>query len=81
MLEKEMGILKGYRSTSIDEFEMEKDGTIGDIRMTRNERTQVMSLNPYEKINAATFAVMGGVDTAPADETSRKYGCGNLEIS
>ena len=24
----------------------------------------------------ATFAVMGGVDTAPADEVSKKYGCG-----
>ncbi len=81
MLEKEMGILKGYRSTSIDEFEMEKDGTIGDIKMTRNARAQVGNLSPYEKINAATFAVMGGVDTAPADETSRKYGCGNLLLT
>ncbi len=81
MLETEQGIVKGYRSTSIDEFNFNEDGTIGNIRMTKAERKQVGTLNPYEPINGATFAVMGGVDTAPADEVSKKYGCGNLLLT
>ena len=81
MLEKEIGVLHGYRSTSIEEFTMGEDGTIGNIKMTKNARQQVGTLNPYETINGATFAVMGGVDTAPADEISKKYGCGNLLLT
>ena len=81
MLEKEQGILHGYRSTSIDEFTPAADGTIGDIKMTLNSRKQVGHLDPFKKINGATFAVMGGVDTAPADEVSEKYGCGNLLLT
>ena len=81
MLEKEIGVLHGYRSTSIEEFTMGEDGTIGNIKMTKNARQQVGTLNPYEKINGATFAVMAGVDTAPADEVSEKYGCGNLLLT
>ena len=81
MLEKEQGILHGYRSTSIDEFSMGEDGTIGDIKMTKDGRKQVSTLNPYETINGATFAVMGGIDTAPADEISKQYGCGNLLLT
>lgn len=82
ILEKEQGILHGYRSTSIEEINIAEDGTIGDIKMTKNGgRAQVGTLNPYEKINGATFAVMAGVDTAPADEVSKKYGCGNLLLT
>ena len=81
MLEKEQGILHGYRSTSIDEFTMGEDGTIGNILMTRDARKQVGALDPYQTINAATFAVMGGVDTAPADEVSREHSCGNMLLT
>ena len=81
ILEQAQGILHGYRSTSIDAFTMGEDGTIGNIKMTKNLRTQVGTLNPYETINGATFAAMAGVDTAPADEISNKYGCGNLLLT
>ena len=81
ILEAEQKILKGYRSTSIDEITIAEDGTIGNVKMTKNARTQVGALNPYETINGATFACMGGVDTAPADEVSKKYGCGNLLLT
>lgn len=81
MLEKAQGILHGYRSTSIEEFTMGEDGTIGDIPMTNDTRKQVGTMDPYQTINAATFAVMGGVDTAPADEVSRECGCGNMLLT
>ena len=75
------GILKGYRSTNVDVFDMGEDGTIGSIPQTRDGRKPAGHLNPYKKINGATFAAMGGVDTAPADEVSRKYGCGTLLLT
>ena len=81
MLEKAQGILKGYRSTNVDVFDMGEDGTIGSIPQTRDGRKPAGHLNPYKKINGATFAAMGGVDTAPADEVSRKYGCGTLLLT
>ncbi|MCR4586309.1 MAG: family 43 glycosylhydrolase [Lachnospiraceae bacterium] len=81
ILEKEMGILHGYRSTCIEEFTMGEDGTIGDIEMKKDARQQVGALDPFGKINGACFALMGGVDTAPADEVSRACGCGNMLLT
>ncbi len=81
MLEKAIGVLHGYRSTSIEEFEMGEDGTIGNILMKDNARAQVGALNPYETINAATFSSMGGVDTAPADDVSKACGSGTMLLT
>ena len=81
ILEKEQGILHGYRSTSIEEINIADDGTIGDILMTKEARKQVGTFDPYQTVNAATYAVMGGVDTAPADDISREYKCGNLLLT
>ena len=60
---------------------MGEAGSIGDIPMTNDTRKQVGTMDPYQTINAATFAVMGGVDTAPADEVSRECGCGNMLLT
>ena len=81
ILEAAQGVRHGYRSTSIEEFTMGEDGTIGDIPMTTNARAQVGTLDPYQTINAATFAAMGGVDTAPADEVSKEWKCGNMLLT
>jgi arabinoxylan arabinofuranohydrolase len=81
MLEKEIGVLHGYRSTSIEEFEMGEDGTIGSIPMKNDAREQVGTFDPYQTINAATFSSMGGVDTAPADEVSKECGSGNMLLT
>ncbi len=81
ILEKEQGILHGYRSTSIDEFNIAEDGSIGSIPMTRGDRRQVGTFDPYQTVNAATFAVMGGVDTAPADDISKACGSGNMLLT
>lgn len=78
LLEKEMGVEHGYRCTHIEAFDMGADGTIGLVKQTKNERPQVGSVDAYEKINGATYAVMGGVNPIPGDETSKKYGCGNM---
>lgn len=78
LLEKEMNILHGYRSTNVDAFNIQEDGTIGEVAQTKSARKQVGSVDAYEKINGATYAVMGGVNPVPGDENSKKYGCGYM---
>lgn len=65
MLEKKMGIEKGYRATSVDKFEMGADGTIGVIKQTTNGRQQLKYVDAYAKNQAVTMAVMNGLDTKP----------------
>ena len=81
VLEQAMGVEKGYRCTHIDAFEMEEDGSIGVINQTLNGREQIKYVDAYERNRAASFAVMGGIDTVPADSTSSYYGCGNMALS
>lgn len=80
VLEKAMGVEKGYRCTHIDGFTMQEDGTIGTIRQTLKGREQLKFVNPYEENRAVNMAVMGGIQCVPADETSREYGCGNMAL-
>jgi arabinoxylan arabinofuranohydrolase len=81
LLEKAQDILKGYRSTSIDEISIAEDGSIKEIVMTKNGRSQTGWLDPYGPVNAATFAISAGISTAPADQFSEEYGCGNMLLS
>ncbi len=80
VLEKAMGVEKGYRCTHIDGFTMQEDGTIGTIRQTLKGREQLKYVDPYEENRAAGMAVMGGIRCVPADETGREYGCGNMAL-
>lgn len=80
VLEQAMDVEKGYRCTHIDAFEMEEDGSIGVINQTLNGREQIKYVDAYERNRAASFAVMGGIDTVPADSTSSYYGCGNMAL-
>ena len=68
MLEKKMGIEKGYRATSVDRFEMGEDGTIGIIKQTTDGRKQLKYVDAYAKNQAVTMAVMSGLDTKPLTE-------------
>ncbi len=80
-LEKYMGIEKGYRSTHVDEFTMQEDGSIGKIKMTLKGRKQLKYVDPYKLNNAATMAVMGGITCVPCDYDSVITGCGTMAIS
>lgn len=68
MLEKKMGIEKGYRATSVEKFEMGEDGTIGIIKQTTDGRKQLKYVDAYAKNQAVTMAVMSGLDTKPLTE-------------
>lgn len=80
VLEKSMGIEKGYRSTHIDQFSMEEDGTIGIITQTRTGRKQLKHVDAYAENRAVNFAVMGGVDTVAADSIANDCGSGNMAL-
>lgn len=74
VLEKEMGVEKGYRCTHIDAFEMQEDGTIGEIRQTLRGRKQVRYVDAYQENPAVSFAVMAGVDTVAEDRNDQSGG-------
>ena len=80
LLEKTMGIEHGYRSTHVDSFTMEEDGTIGKIRQTQTGREQLSYVDPYEVNRAVNMASMGGIECIPADADSEKYGVGNMAL-
>lgn len=80
VLEQAMGITKGYRCTHIDAFTMQEDGTIGVIDQTLTGREQLQYVDAYQRNRAASFAVMGGISTVPADEVSKSCGSGNMAL-
>lgn len=81
VLEKSMGIEQGYRSTHIDKFTMEEDGTIGIIQQTLAGREQLKYVDAYTENRAVNFAVMGGIDTVAADSVASECGSGNMALS
>lgn len=80
VMEKNMGVEKGYRSTHIDEFTMQEDGTIGRIKQTLKGRTQLKYVDPYAQNRAVNMVTMGGITCVPADEESAKTGNGNMAV-
>lgn len=81
ILEKEMGILKGYRCTGIDAVNVLPDGKLEVIKMTTKGVAQVGCLDPFACNDATTMAVMAGVDTVQYGEVSEKYGSGDMIVT
>lgn len=75
VLERAMGVEKGYRCTHIDAFSMQEDGTIGEIAQTLRGREQTKYVDACQLNRAVNFAVMAGVDTASADGGLYGDGC------
>lgn len=80
VLEQSMGVEKGYRCTHIEEFAIEKDGTIGNIKHTLKGRSQLGYVDAYQENKATCMSVMGGIECVPADGLSKYYGCGNMAL-
>ncbi|MDO5154613.1 MAG: glycoside hydrolase family 43 protein [Eubacteriales bacterium] len=79
--EEAMGVLKGYRCTGIDAVNLDANGDIETITMTRKGVAQVGSLNPYEKTDATTMAIMAGISTTQYGEQSIQYGSGDMIVT
>ncbi len=80
VLEDNMGIEQGYRSTHVEQFTMQEDGTIGKIKMSLKGREQLKFVDPYELNRAANMAVQGGISCVPCDYNSTITGCGNMML-
>ena len=77
ILEKAMGVEKGYRCTHIDAFAMQEDGAIGEISQTLRGRKQVRYVDAYQENPAVSFAVMAGAGTAAEDRSGQ---CGGSMV-
>lgn len=74
VLQNNMGIEGGYRSTHIDYIPVnESNSTIGQAKGTLAGVEQVQALNPFVKTEAETMAWMGGINT--------KEGGSNMVVS
>lgn len=67
-LGKAMGIERGYRSTHLNEVLYNEDGTIIDIIGTYEGVPQIREFNPFERVEAETFAWNAGVKSRLLDE-------------
>lgn len=61
------------RSTSVEEFEYNEDGTIPRIANTTEGVRPAANLNPYQRQEAETIAWTGGVETAVSREAGGVY--------
>lgn len=80
LLEKNMGLSYNYRSTHVDAFTMQEDGTIGKIRQTTYGRKQLQPVDAYAENSAACFAVQGGISTHAADVLAAETGAGTMAV-
>ena len=81
ILEERMGILQNYRSTSIDTMQVEENGCVHMIQMTREGVAQTKPVDPYRRNKAVMMASMGGVSTTQYGENAVNCGCGDMILS
>lgn len=66
---KEAGIPGGFRrNIAIETFDYNKDGTIKKVEYTTDGVSQVGQLNPYDRVEAETFAAQKGIETEVCEE-------------
>lgn len=80
VLERDMGVEKGYRCTQIDAVSINEDGSIAPITMTKAGVGGEGYLNPYEKVEAETMQSMGGITTEQYGSQSTYFGSGNMIV-
>ncbi len=80
ILEREQGILKGYRCTGLEPVNY-KNGKFEQIQMTKSGVKQVENFNPFKENPAACFAVMADIHTTQFGEDAKKYGSGEMIVT
>ena len=81
ILEEKMGILHGYRSTSIDKVRFNEEGEPAASVGTRNGVPQVKDFDPYQTIPAVTMANEAEIDTTQFGEEAKEYGSGDMILT
>ncbi|HWT74377.1 MAG TPA: glycoside hydrolase family 43 protein [Mobilitalea sp.] len=81
LLQDNMGMKGGYRSTHVDEVQINDDGSIQSVIATKFGVKQLSNFDPYKVNEAETMAWMGGITTKRIDESSSNYGAINLAVT
>ncbi|MDR0456596.1 MAG: family 43 glycosylhydrolase [Treponema sp.] len=63
---------EGYRSTHVDQVNIQSNGTIDRVNGTRSGPARAANFSPFRSINAATIGVMAGIKTVVHGGTSMK---------
>lgn len=80
-LEKSMGIEHGYRSTFINEFTMQEDGSIGVIKQSVEGPDQLSYVDAYSENAAVCVSSMAGSKAVGADDFAKEHGYGHMAVS
>lgn len=80
VLEERLGVEKGYRCVFLSSFDMKEDGTIGDVKMTLEGVKQLVSVNPFEVVDATCASHLAGLSPKAADELTEKTGAGKMAL-
>ena len=81
MLEKNMGMLGGYRSTHIDKLVINEGNEPSKSTGTKEGIKQLKAFDPYRENKAVTISNESGVSTEQFGDVARKYGSGDMILS
>lgn len=81
ILEEKMGVLGGYRSTSIDKLILNDENEPTTSKGTRTGVKQLETVDPYKDVKAVTISNAAGIDTKQFGEEAKKYGSGDMILS
>ncbi len=81
VLQDNMGIGGGYRSTHVDEVTITEDGVIKPVTATRSGVKQLKHLDPYQINEAETMAWAGNIAVKLINEESVNFGEVNTAVT
>jgi arabinoxylan arabinofuranohydrolase len=81
ILEEKMGILHGYRSTSIDKLVINEKSEPAKSEATRAGVAQIKNFDPYVETKAVTMSNAAGISTRQFGEEAKKYGSGDMIVT
>ncbi len=81
MLEKNMGMTGGYRSTHIDKLVLNENNEPSKSTGTKAGVAQLKSFDPYVETKAVTMSNSSGVQTKQFGDEAKKFGSGDMIVS
>lgn len=81
LIEESLGVKKGYRSVNIDEITINEENLFNPTRGTKEGVKQLKNFNPFIENSFSTMSHEAGIKTVPADDSTVKYGSGNMNVS
>lgn len=80
LIEEKLGRKTGYRSVNVDDITVNENGVFAVARGTKEGVKQIKNIDPYTEVPFVTMSNEAGISTVPADESTTKYGSGNMNL-